>query len=144
MKKLTSLLLVALLALGANVSAQEATSTGATSGAAAGSTIGGIATTTVAIGVVAVGVAAAVIANQNDDDRGLVCDPSEIIVNGQCACPAGQSKVNGQCVPETQLVCEDPRGGELQDGICVIPANTIVDTNGITITNTITYLPVER
>lgn len=146
MKKLKSLFLVALLALGANVSAQEETAGAAATGssstaagaAATGATIGGIATTTVVIGAVAVGVAAAVIANQDDD--GDPCAADEIEVNGQCVCPDGQVKFNGICTTQ-ELVCNDPRGGALNDSgdLCVIPAGTLV--NGVTITTTITYLP---
>ena len=130
-------MMVALLSLGANVSAQEE------AGAAANSTAGFIAENAVVIGAVAVGVAAAIIAN-NDDD-GLQCASDEIISNGACVCPPGETKVNGVCTPDTvTLICDDPRGGELVDGnLCVIPANTITDTNGVTITNTITYLPTE-
>lgn len=134
MKKLMSLLMIALLSLGANVSAQEE----ADAGAAANSTSGFIADNAVVIGAVAVGVAAAIIAN-NDDD-GITCDPDEVLQNGQCVCPAGQVKFNGTCTTQ-EFVCDDPRGGSLNDAgdLCVIPAGTLV--NGTTITTTITYLP---
>lgn len=128
-------MMIALLSLGANVSAQEE----AEAGAATDSVSGFISENKVVIGAVAVGVAAAIIAN-NDDD-GFSCEADEIIVNGTCVCPTGQVKFNGVCTTQT-LQCTDPRGGDLVDGVCVIPANTIKDTNGITITNTITYLPV--
>lgn len=145
MKKFISIMMVALLSLGANVSAQEEEKAGATvesATTASGSTIGGIATSTVVIGAVAVGVAAAIISN-NDDD-GLTCIDDEVLVNGVCECPAGETRVNGVCTPdEVVLVCDDPRGGSLVGDLCVIPANTITDTNGVTITNTITYLPTE-
>lgn len=128
-------MMVALLSLGANVSAQEE----AGAGAAADSTMGFIAQNSVVIGAVAVGVAAAIIAN-NDDD-GITCDADEVLQNGACVCPTGQVKFNGVCTTQS-LQCTDPRGGDLIDGVCIIPANTIRDESGITITNTITYLPV--
>lgn len=136
MKKLISLAMVALLALGANVSAQEeqqagaATTTSTTSTTAAASTIGGIATTNVVIGAVALGVAAAVIAN--DDDDGPVCAADEILNNGQCVCPTGQVKFNGVCTTQT-LTCTD---GTLDGDVCVIPPGTVI--NGVTTTVTIT------
>lgn len=151
MKKLKSLFLVALLALGANLSAQETEATAGATGSgssaagasatAGASTIGGIATSTVVIGAVAAGVAVAIVAN-NDDD-GVNCAADEVEQNGQCVCPNGQVKFNGTCTTQS-LVCNDSRGGDLNAAgdLCVIPANTILDENGVTITNTITYTPV--
>lgn len=145
MKKLISLAMVALLALGANVSAQEETSSGAAS-SASGSTIGGIATTNVVIGAVALGVAVAIIAN--DDDDGDLCAADEIEQNGQCVCPTDQVKFNGICTPQT-VSCESVvLGGkevvgqlDTAEDLCVVPANTVTDTLGNTITTTFTYLP---
>ena len=118
MKKLISLFLVALLALGANVSAQETEG----AGAASGSTIGGIATTNVIIGAVAVGVAIAIIAN--DDDDALVCDTNEIVSNGQCVCPSGFGIDNGSCIPQT-FVCPDD-ATLVEGNLCVIPPGGLI------------------
>jgi len=130
MKKLISLMMIALLSLGANVSAQEE----AEAGAATDSVSGFISENKVVIGAVAVGVAAAIIAN-NDDD-GVSCSIDEVLVNGACVCPAGQVKFNGTCTTQ-ELRCDE--GGSLVGDLCVIPPGTVV--NGTTITVTQTYVP---
>lgn len=145
-----TLAMVALLALGANVSAQEeggaAATTGGSSaaGTAATSTIGGIATSTVVIGAVAVGVAAAIIANQDDDD--LVCRSDQIDLNGVCVCPGDQVEINGVCTDQPPPQAECDAGDTLEDGICfnVTLTTTVINSVTVTVPVTRTYLPTIR
>ncbi|MCC2606401.1 hypothetical protein [Planctobacterium marinum] len=136
MKKLISLMMIALLSLGANVSAQEE----AEAGAATDSVSGFISENKVVIGAVAVGVAAAIIANNDDDGRD--CRADQIIVGGACVCPSGQEEVNGVC----QDIVTGPEcnaGDELIDGICygTTLTETLSGTTTILVPVTFTYLP---
>lgn len=150
MNKLMSLVMVALLALGANVSAQEegekevVGAESSASGTAAKSTIGGIATSTVVIGAVAVGVAAAIISNNKSDDP--PCRADQIDVNGSCQCPAGEVEINGVCGVEPPLEPECDAGDTLDGGVCFNVTFTTSFINSVTVQVPVTrtYLPTIR